>query len=484
MKIKSVQYNIIMNFIRVIFGMMSPIIVMPYINRKFEPKLIGEIEYSTTIITYFILFAGLGISTYGVREISKIRENIIERSKFTFEMCIILFLTNLVSYSLLFIIVYLEILKNINLKILYILSLNIFFTSFNFEWFYQGIEDQEYITKRSVLMKTISVILIFILIKNKNDSISYILILVGSSIFSNAFNIINLKKYLKINKNLLKELKIKKHLKSLFLMFGSSIAILIYTQIDIVMIGNIVGTYPVGLYNISAKILNLGKTLITVVGVTLLPRLTNFYFSNLNDKYDLYLKKSLQILLIYSCYATLFLYVNSSEIIYLFGGNEFEEAIVTLKLQSIIIPISGLAYFYGIIVLYSQKKDKPFLYSVAIAALMNVILNKMLIPVYKQNGAVIATIIAEIVVILSIFILEKEKLKKINFLTLNTIKIIGVGLSILILSKSIKVDSFTDILVKNTLIFSTYTVALIILKEEFLIEIIKVVKLKFKRSKK
>lgn len=482
MKIKSIQYNIIMNFIRVIFGMLSPIVVMPYINRKFEPKLIGEIEYSTTIVTYFVLFAGLGMSTYGVREISKIRENVTERSRFIIEMCVILFFTNLASYLFLFMIIYLEILKNINLQILYILSLNIFFTSFSFEWFYQGIEDQEYITKRSILVRIISVILIFILIKNKNDSITYILILVGSSIFSNAFNIINLKKYIKINKDIIKEIKIKKHLKNLFLMFGSSIAILIYTQIDIVMIGNIVGTYSVGLYNISAKILNLGKTLITVIGVTLLPRLTNLYFSNLNDEYEFYLKKSLQILLIYSFYMALFLYINSSEIVYLFGGKGFEEAIITLKLQSLIIPVSGLAYFYGIIVLYSQKKDKPFLYSVVIAALINIILNKMLIPIYKQNGAVIATIIAEIIVILFIFILEKKKIKKINFLTINTIKIIGVGLAVLVLSKNIKIYSFGDILVKNILIFSIYTVMLIILKEEFFLEMIKAVKLKFKRG--
>lgn len=106
MKIKSIKYNIFMNFIRVIFGMLTPLIIMPYINRKFEAEMVGEIEYSTSIVAYFVLLAGLGISTYGVREIAKIREDMVERSRFVLEMVIILFFTNLISYFLLFLIIY------------------------------------------------------------------------------------------------------------------------------------------------------------------------------------------------------------------------------------------------------------------------------------------------------------------------------------------------------------------------------------------
>lgn len=129
-------------------------------------------------------------------------------------------------------------------------------------------------------------------------------------------------------------------------MFESSVAILIYSQIDILMISDIVGTYYIGIYNISVKILNLGKIIITIVGSTVLPRLTSFYFSNLNEKYEIYLKNILNILILYSSYAILFLYINSSEIIYILGGNNFNKAILTLKLQTIIIPLSELAYFY------------------------------------------------------------------------------------------------------------------------------------------
>lgn len=489
MKIKSIKYNIFMNFIRVIFGMLFPLIIMPYINRTFEAKLIGEIEYSTTIVAYFVLLAGLGISTYGVREIAKIREDVFERSKFLLEMSIILFFTNIGSYIFLFFILYLEILKNINLKILYLISLNIVFTSFSFEWFYQGIENQEYITKRSVMVRLISILLIFLFVKSKGDIYRYVAIVVGSLVFSNIFNIINLKKYIKVNKVILKNIKLKKHLKSLFLMFGSSVAILIYSQIDILMIGDIVGTYYVGLYNISVKILSLAKVVMTIVGATLLPRLTNFYFSTSNEKYETYLKKTLNILILYSFYAALFIYINSSEIIYIFGGNDFKESIITLKIQTIIIPLSGLAYFYGVLVLYSQKKDKPFLYSVLIAALINLLLNSILIPKYNQNGAVIATIIAEAIVIFIIFILEKKALERVKFLNLNIIKIVSVGFLILIIEKNIQVNFFTDnlslinIILKNIIIFSMYTFFLIFIKEEALTENIKIIKLKFSKSK-
>ncbi|MGL5377436.1 MAG: oligosaccharide flippase family protein [Cetobacterium sp.] len=474
-----------MNFIRVIFGMLSPLIVMPYINRKFEPNLIGEIEYSTTIISYFILFAGLGISTYGVREIAKVRENLYERSKFVLEMSLIIFITNFISYTALVLVVYFGILKNINLKMLYLISLNICFTSFGFEWFYQGIEDQEYITKRSIFIKIISIILIFILIKEKKDTIKYLLILGGSLFFSNFLNIINLKKYISLNKNILKNIELKKHLRSLFLMFASSVAILIYSQIDMLMIGNISGTYYVGLYNISVKILTLGKVLITAVGSTLLPRLTNFYFSNEKEKYESHLKKSLQALILYSFYMILFIYINANEIVYVFGGKEFKKAAFTLQLQSIIIIISGLSYFYGVIVLYSQKKDKPFLYSVTIAALANILLNKILIPKYNQNGAVIGTIAAEFFVVLTIYILQKKEFKKINFMNLNTLKILVIGVFCLGLEKYL-VSNFlngkiiSNLFLKNIIIYTVYTLSLILLKENFLMEFINIVKSKLK----
>ena len=478
MKIKSVQYNIVMNFLRVGFGMLSPLIIMPYINRKFDQKLIGEIEYATTIVSYFVLIAGLGVSTYGVREIAKIREDLYKRSKFVLEISIILFFTNLVSYIALFIMLYSNFLKNIDIKIIYLFSLNIFFTSFSFEWFYQGIENQEYITKRSIFIRVISILLILMLVKDKEDSVKYVLILVGTFCFSNLLNLLNLKNYIKIDKNIIENLKIKIHLKNLIFMFGSSIAILIYSQLDIIMIGNIVGPYYVGLYNISIKIIGLGKILITIVGATLLPRLTNFYFSDLNKEYEMYLKKSLQILILYSFCAILFLYINAKEVIYLFGGKEFEEAILTLKLQSVIILFSGLAYFYGVIVLYSQKKDKPFLCSVTAAALINIVLNKVMIYKYNQNGAVLATIVAESFVVLVIYILERREFKKINFLNLNTLKVVIATLIILILEKYLSIRLFNEntnlnIFLKNIYLFSIYIMVLIILREETLINLIK-----------
>ncbi|MGL5350490.1 MAG: flippase [Cetobacterium sp.] len=488
MKIKSLKYNFFMATIRMMTGILFPILIMPYINRVFNPVIIGKFEYANTIVTYFVIFTYLGIPTYGVREVSRYKNSKIKLSIIFMELLLILIITNIVSYLFYFLFIfYFE--KNIELKfILYLFSINILFTTIGFEWFYQGIENQEIITKRAVLIRIISIVLIFIFIKEEKDFIKYILIYNLAIVGGNLFNLYNLKKYIVINRAVFKRIYPVKHLKSILIVFSSSIAMIIYGQMDIIMLGKLSSMKDVGIYSTSIKFIRMLTSIIPLFGTTLLPRLTNLYYENKIEEYESTLNKSLKGLLMYSILGFTILILIGDRIIQVFAGENYLESIVTLRILAIITILSGISYFLGIIILYSQKKEKIFLNSLILAAFSNLILNYLLIPQYKQNGAAVATIFAEILVILSVILFYKKYLHNIKILTRNNFKYFIASfmtclIYYLLLNKIELPNIYLDILIKVMLIITSYLLFVYIFKEDISKEIEKHIRLSLKKLK-
>lgn len=480
MKNESLKYNFLMSLIRMVSGLLLPIIIMPYINRIFNPELIGKIEYVNAIIGYFTMFTMLGIPVYGVRLISEYREFKEKMGKIILECTIILLITTIVGYIGYIYLIYYNSSIKLERETFCILGLNILFTTFGFEWFYQGIENQKYITVRTVAIKIITLFLILIFVKKEEDYRIYLVILVLSSAINNLLNCFQLKKFIKISKETFTKIEPTKHLKAILITFLAGISMVIYTQIDILMIGNRLGMTYVGLYNVALKFLRLLSSIIPLFGAVLLPRLTKMYLEKKYDEYQEYINLSSSVIILYSVLSSLVLYITSSEIIKIFCGNKFIEAESTLKILSIQIIFSGIAYFLGIIYLYSQKKDKIFLYSVIIAAIINYTLNSYLIPLYKQNGAAIATIISEIAVIASIYIIAKKEIRVLKIISLNNSKYFVVAGIVVMIFRVIKVEfenMVINLAIKATLILVFYILGLLILKEDIVSVVLKKLKI-------
>lgn len=486
MEVKSLKFNFVMGIIRLATGVCFPIIIMPYINRVLNPELIGKIEFANTIVNYFILFASLGIPVYGVREIAKVRDSLEERSKIFMEFAIILLVMNIITYAIYFCLLYLNPIFQEEKTILYIFSFNILFTTFGFEWFYQGIEDQKQITVRTIIVRSISVIGVFLFVKSSADYLSYALILSIGIIGGNIFNIILLKKYISISKHIFRKIKPLRHMKYILITFAAGLLSTVYTQMDILMIGNFVGMSYVGLYNMPLKFIVLMKSVITIFGATLLPRLTNLYSTNKISEYKAYVDKSFSGLILYCLFVTITLYILSEDIIEIFGGKKFLDSIITLKILSLTVIFSGVAYFKGVVILYSQKKDKLFLYSVLIAALINFILNYKLIPKYNQNGAALSTLIAEISVVIFINIFARKNLKLIVIFSKNNLKYFLASLITIAIFSFVKINLsviYLNLILKEILIIFIYLFILIIFKENLVIKIIKTIRQKILEAK-
>ena len=162
---KSLKLNFIMNAILTMSSFLFPLISFPYVSRILGPDGTGRVDFATSLIAYFLMFAQLGIPTYGVRACAKVRDNKHLLTKTAHELLIINLVMSAVSYAVLFLAV-LFVPRLRQDRVLYILvSLTILFNTIGMEWLYKALEQYTYITIRSILFKIVSLAAMFLLVR-------------------------------------------------------------------------------------------------------------------------------------------------------------------------------------------------------------------------------------------------------------------------------------------------------------------------------
>jgi len=273
----SLKRNIIMNALLTISSLIFPLITFPYVSRILSPAGMGKVSFAISLISYFSIFAQLGIPTYGVRVCAKVRNNKQKLTRIAQELLIINLIMDIVSYLALFL-AFNFVSKLKEEKFLYfIVSTTILFTSVGMEWLYKALEQYKYITIRSIVFKFVSLLGMFLLIHEKQDYIIYGALSIFASSASCILNFINARKY--INLKPVGGYNFKLHLKPIIIFFSMSCATTIYGNLDSVMLGFIKGDINVGYYGAAVKVKNILVGIVTSLGSVLLPR-TSFFVEN------------------------------------------------------------------------------------------------------------------------------------------------------------------------------------------------------------
>lgn len=479
---KNIKVNFILNVIRLTLGSLFVLITMPYVTKVLGSEKLGAVEYINSVVSYFLLFTALGIPNYGVREIAKVQDDKKELSKTTSELICILGITTIIGYIIFFISCFYFKTINKELILAFIIGTNILFTNLGVEWFYIGTENQSYITKRFIIVRLLTLVLLFLLVKKEKDYLIYGAILVFMTSGSNLFNIYNLKNYISLKE--IKKLNLKKHLRPILTIFVASLAVSIYLRLDTVMIGAMIGNKPVAYYSVANKLVRFELVLVTALGIVMMPRLSNALKNNQKESYIKYANISLRYILLVALPLMTGTFIFSKEIIWLMAGDKFEPAVLTMQLISIIILIVGLAYFIGFQILYPNNMEKYYTYSVTIAAVINFIFNYLFIPKYAQNGAAIGTIIAELTGVMCMLIFARKRLKEIEFYNVKNLKyviaaiIMGV---IIFYIKNLEIEIFYKLILGILIGGISYFISLIVMKEELIFLGIDFLKNKIKR---
>lgn len=408
---KSLAKNSLYNIIYTVANILFPFITSIYVSRILLPIGVGKVASAQNIASYFVTIAALGLPSYGVREFSKVRENKCERNKLFTELILINIISTTLAVAGFFAIVFINKGFNGEWSLYTACGLTVFFNYLNIDWMYKGVEEYGYITGRSLLIKGLSLIALFLFVKNKEDYVTYALISSLALGGNYLFNIIHAQKFVKITSY---DIEIKKHIKPVLLIACIIFLSSIYNKIDITMLNIMTTDESVGYYSYAQKTINMVLTLANAVTAALLPRLSYYYYNNKDGFYQL-LDKGFQILCMITLPLTVGMGIVAFQTVEFLYGKSFAPTALTIQLMCPLIIIKSFGDLFCYQLAYSTKNEKIILPAAASASAINVITNVLLIPTLLQNGAVIASVFSEFATNIIQFIYMKKKVRfKVN----------------------------------------------------------------------
>ena len=391
---KDVKKNFIYNICYQILILILPLITVPYVSRVLGSAGIGEYSYTYSIAYYFMIFAMLGINNYGNRTIAQVRDDREKLSKTFKEIHLLQIITSstmIVLYAIYAFFIVKEYRLVSIIQIVYLISY-----MFDINWFFFGMEKFKITITRNIVVKIISLCLIFLFVKSESDVWIYTLILSGGSLLSQLLLWPFVKKYIDNVKVKIKD--IKKHFWPNLRLFLTVIAIVIYKIMDKTMIGLFSNVNEVGFYENAEKIINIPTAIIAALGTVMLPRMSNIYKNGGNEKGKELIKKSMSAMMFMGFPMAFGLIAISDNFTIVFFGDDFNKSATLISLLAVTTVIISWGNVLRTQYLIPKEMDKDYVISAFLGAIVNLICNFIFIPMYASIGACYGTIAAEIVV--------------------------------------------------------------------------------------
>ena len=391
----SLKGNIILNYINTISGLIFPIVTFPYAARVLQPEGIGVVNFQNSIIGYIVLLTSLGIPLYAVREIAKCRSDEAQRDRTAIEITLLSVILCLFGYLAVWLLG--EYVPRIHEQatLFYILSLTIIFTGVGVQWFYQGIEDFLFITVRGLIIRTLCAISLFVFVRDSSDLLIYGLIIVGSTVGNNLINFVHLRKYIRPSRVDWHQLNIMRHLRPTFQVFLLTVVTSIYVQLNTIMLGFMTDDRAVGLFTSGTKLTHILLVIITSLSTVMLPRCSHLLGEGRIDEFNSIISKSYYLMMFSAIPVTVGIMLMARPVMICFCGAEYVDAIPVIIYTAPTIVFIAMTQVIGIQILYPYGKENLVIYSTLVAAVLNVILNLLLIPMWGTTGAAVSTLIAE-----------------------------------------------------------------------------------------
>lgn len=411
---KSIKVNSILNVIKTISSIIFPLITFPYISRVLQPENVGKVNFGSSFVSYFSLIASLGITTYAIRECSAVRGDKKKLGEKASQIFSINVSTTIVAYALLGVsLIFFRKLDSYRTLII-IQSTAILFTTWGADWLNSAMEDFKFITIRSIGFQFISLILMFILVHRPEDYLKYAAITVLSSCGANVTNVLYRRKYCTVR--FTKDMHWREHFTPILLLFVMILAQTIFSNADTTMLGLMKGDFEVGIYSTAYKMKNIVVQVVASLCWVVMPRMSYYFAEGDWDKINTMLKKVLSVMVTIGFPCVAGCVVLSSEIIQIVAGQQYSAASLPLMILmvSFIVDIFG-GSFLGNMVCLPAKQEKVFMEACCFAAVVNVILNFILIPYGGASAAAFTSGISAIVICVWLFV-KKDKRVKLNYI--------------------------------------------------------------------
>lgn len=390
---RNILYNGLLSVSQVIF----PMVTFPYATRILGPEKLGTINFADSFCKYVMLIAALGIPVYGIREISKVAHDKTKLAKVFSEIFCIHFLTTLLilgGYVLC--ILYVDKLS-VSREIYWWGGLMIFSNLFSIEWFFSGLSHFKFIALRSFLIRMFFVCLVFLLVRDAKDYLMYFILMALTIVATGIFNMVYLFKIINPFTGI-RFTGLSRHFKPLVYLFSAIFAINIYITLDKVILGFLAGDSSVGYYSAVLRINNIALSIIGSFGIVIYPQLTRLYSENRMEDFAQMVNKLMNLVIAVCLPMAIGFFLCAPEILYIVAGKSFSRAILPMQVLCLLCLLISLSNIFGNLVLASMSKDRQFSMSAFGAAVVSLVFSGILIPVYKEVGAAVANLCAELAI--------------------------------------------------------------------------------------
>lgn len=286
-KTPSIKRNYLFNLAVTVINVGYPIVSFAYIARIFGPQVYGSVVFAGSLAAYFALVACLGLPVYGSREIARVRDDSHRLDILYSELLLINALSSaffFLCYLGLFFFVH-KIQEDVPLFALF--GLSIILNAFSIDWLFQGLENYAIIALRNFIFRSLSLILIFVLIHKKSDYLQFAAISVISTLGTNVMNVIASRKHVRLS---FSGLDVRRHVRPLLAIAGTVVMVSVYSNFDNVLLGFLSDDTHVGYYGAAARIVRIVVYCITAIGAVVIPRYSYYIEKRMHEEYDILAK--------------------------------------------------------------------------------------------------------------------------------------------------------------------------------------------------
>lgn len=412
----SITYNFIMNAALSVSSFLYPLITYPYVTRVLGAEYYGKVVFASYVATWVSMFAQLGIPTYGIRACAACRNDKAKLRKTVLEILTLNVITALLVYAVFILTLFLVPRFRQDPALFLIITIPVLLNAFGADWFYKGLEEYGYVTARDTLFRVLSIIVLFLTMHTRADYRIYGVMIAVADGGPGIMNFLRLRKQLGgFSDGQAAQtadtacIDWQQHVKPVLTFFMLSVAISIYTSMDVVMLGFLSSDTQVGYYGAATRMKALAVSFVTALGGVLMPRVSNYLAEGKEQEFRELVKKNFSFVLLVSVPMMVFLAGAADQVIFLLSGTDFAGAVLPMQVISVTIVMIALTNVMGMQILVPSGREKLTTVSTIWGACVNLIVNLLMIPKFGAMGAVIGTVLAELTVLaVQTFFLRKE----------------------------------------------------------------------------
>lgn len=391
-----VKVNFFYSSILTTANYLFPLLTFPYVTRVLGVTNIGTVNFVDSIINYFVLASMMGINIVGIREVAQHKGNKEQLSQ-TFSG---LFWLNTLTTALALVALAVGTLCIDKLwthwHLMLIGALKLVMNYMLIEWLYRGLEEFRYITVRTVLVKMVYVVAVFLFVRQADDYPVYYFLSVMMIVINSLVNLAYSRHYVSLR---CRHVDMFRYVKPYFILGLYTLLTSMYIFVNVSWLGFVCGEQEVGYYTTASRLYDILIALFSGLTGVMLPRMSSLLAEGRMDEFKAKLAKANNVLFAFAIPLVLFTVVNAPSIIYIVAGEGYEGAVLPMRIMMPLILIIGYEQILVIQTLMPLKQDKAVLRNSMAGAATGLLLNILLISRYAAAGASLVWVASEVVVL-------------------------------------------------------------------------------------